>query len=389
MTVERRRRRSLAFLLLLLTACSPASTTDGVAQELSTQLRPLDDGEFVQLVDALSEPGGYFDTDNLISNESSYLHVEGALQGMGLEGNAYIGVGPDQNFSYLTTLRPEVAFIIDIRRDNLLQHLLFKALFELAENRLEYLALLYARPLPDNVSEWSPRPLTDIIEWIDTRPAGEGTGASTRERIRTQVEAFGFELDSASMATIDRFHREFIAAGLGLRFTSYGRPPRFFYPTHRDLLLERNLEGEQVSYLVSEDDFQYLKSLQEANLVVPVVGNLAGPHALRAIGDQVRAWDREVTAFYTSNVEFYLWGDGSFPNFADNVVSLPLAENGVLIRSYFGGGVFGDPGVRAVPGYYSVQLMQPLNVFVEAQRSGGFRGYSDLIGRRQIPLEGR
>ena len=54
---------------------------------------------FAARVAQLSEPGGYFDTDNLISNERSYLHVVPALRAAGLAGGAYIGVGPDQNFS--------------------------------------------------------------------------------------------------------------------------------------------------------------------------------------------------------------------------------------------------------------------------------------------------
>jgi hypothetical protein len=34
----------------------------------------------------------------------------------------------DQSFSYIAAIRPAVAFMIDIRRDNLLMHLMFKAL---------------------------------------------------------------------------------------------------------------------------------------------------------------------------------------------------------------------------------------------------------------------
>ena len=93
------------------------------------------------LIERLSEEGGDFDTDNLISNERSFLEVIPALKAAGVSGGAYIGVGPDQNFSYIAQLRPSIAFIIDIRRDNLLLHLLFKSLFALSRNRVEYLAL--------------------------------------------------------------------------------------------------------------------------------------------------------------------------------------------------------------------------------------------------------
>ena len=100
------------------------------------------------LVRRLSDTGGDFDTDNLISNESSYLHPLSTLERLGVRGGAYIGVGPDQNFSLIARVNPSIAFITDIRRDNLLHHLLFKALFEQAQNRTEYVALWLGRAVP-------------------------------------------------------------------------------------------------------------------------------------------------------------------------------------------------------------------------------------------------
>ncbi|MEZ4416853.1 MAG: hypothetical protein R3E10_13975 [Gemmatimonadota bacterium] len=385
-----RRTRLLSLLLLGAgLACAPEATRSGTAALLQRAPTALSDSTFAALVSRLSEPGGYFDTDNLISNESSYLHVVGALQRRGLRGGAYVGVGPDQNFSYMAAIRPEVAFLVDIRRDNLIEHLLFKALFELARNRLEYLALLYARPLPDDLDAWSARPLDDLIAWIDGHAALTDNGAEVRARVALHVAGFGVPLGDEDRAALDRFHQEFIANGLDLRFHSFGRRPRFFYPTHRDLLLERDLDGRPVSFMATEEDWRAVEALQKANRVIPVVGNLAGEHALRAIGDAVRESGLEVSALYASNVEFYLWSDGSFPTFAENVRSLPLADDGVLIRSYFGGGGFQDPLLATAPGYYSAQLLQPFSVFLEAGRTGGFRGYRDLVTRGALPLGAR
>src|SRR4029453_11078338 len=105
----------------------------------SSQAQVSGAGVFARQVRELSEPGGTFDTDNLISNERSYLHVLPALKQGRVNGGAYIGVGPDQNFSYIAAIRPSIAFIFDVRRDNLLLHLLFKALFQLSDTRAEYL----------------------------------------------------------------------------------------------------------------------------------------------------------------------------------------------------------------------------------------------------------
>src|SRR5579859_2382100 len=108
---------------------------------------------FAQTIARLSEPNGYFDTDNLISNESSYLQVVPELARRGVHGGAYIGVGPDQNFTYIAAARPSIAFVVDIRRDNELLHLLFKALFKESRTRADYLALLVGRTPPADADD--------------------------------------------------------------------------------------------------------------------------------------------------------------------------------------------------------------------------------------------
>src|SRR5215471_209181 len=119
---------------------------------------------FLQLINQLSEPGGFFDSDNLISNETSYLHVLGKMREMGIQGGVYIGVGPDQNFSYIAKIRPQMVFIVDIRRDNLLQQLMFKSLFSRARNRVEYLCLLFGKPFPRNKG-WEQRSLKELVDY--------------------------------------------------------------------------------------------------------------------------------------------------------------------------------------------------------------------------------
>src|SRR6195256_2935837 len=129
---------------------------------------------FASRVAQLSERGGFFDTDNLISNERSYLHVVPALREAGLGGGAYIGVGPDQNFSYIAQIRPAIAYIVDIRRDNLLLHLLFKALFAEAPTRIEYICLLTGRPPPDHPEGWRDATVDAIVGYIDGAKALPG-----------------------------------------------------------------------------------------------------------------------------------------------------------------------------------------------------------------------
>jgi hypothetical protein len=293
-------------------------------------------GNFAAQVADLSEPGGFFDTDNLISNERSYLRVLPELARRKVHGGAYVGVGPDQNFSYIAEIRPSIAFIIDVRRDNLLLHLLFKALFAQARTRVEYLALLFGRAVPADTERWKDAPLEQIARYIDGPAAAQPD--PLRARLDAAVRSFGIPLSAEDVDTINRFHRRFIDAGLELRFQSMGRPPQFYYPTYRDLLLETDGEGHQRNYLASEGAFQFVKDLEAHDKVIPVVGDLAGPSAMTALARALTARHEQLSAFYVSNVEFYLEREGTYQRFAANLSRMPRASSAVIIRSIFGRG---------------------------------------------------
>jgi hypothetical protein len=288
----------------------------------------------------LSEPAGFFDTDNLISNEASYLDVVPALSAGRVKGGVYIGVGPDQNFTYIAQVRPTAAYIIDIRRDNLLLHLLFKALFEAAGTRAEYLSLLMGRPPPPGPANAG---LDDIANHIDRSTAAPGAVDALRSRLDRIIIAFGVPLSATDLITIDRFHRTFIAEGLDLMFETHGRPQRQYsaasrYPTLRQLLLAEDPHGIKRNYLAAEEDFQFIKALHARDAIVPVVGDVSGPAALKSIGAAIAARRERVSAFYISNVEFYLMRDEGFGRFLDNLSHLPRDDRSVMIRSIFGGG---------------------------------------------------
>jgi hypothetical protein len=343
------------------------------------------DSAFSTLVASLSEPGGYFDSDNLVSNELSYQHVLGAMRRLKVTGGAYIGVGPDQNFTYIAQVRPKIAYMIDLRRDNLLHHLLYKALFEMSRNRAEYLGLLLARPVPRDVARWDRRTVQQLVAHFDSLPMRRELFDSTRSAIALKVTSYGIPLDAVDLETIARIHGRFAGAGLDLQYESLNRPSRRNYPTFRDLILERDLEGSQGNYFASEDDFQFLKALHARNMIVPVVGNLAGPHALRAIGRDIAARGERVSALYVSNVEFYLMREGGFDAFAENVATLPRNDRSVIIRSYFNGPYsYGHP--QWVPGYFSTQILQTVESLVLEYSNGGYPTYLDLVTKHSLPL---
>ena len=98
-------------------------------------------------------------------------------------------------------------------------------------------------------------------------------------------------------------------------------------------MMQTDWEGAPHSYLASEANFRLLKGMQERNLIVPVVGDFAGPKALRAVGRYMREHGATVSAFYVSNVEQYLFQDGVFDEFVRNVATLPLDASSMFIRS--------------------------------------------------------
>ena len=373
-------RKLLPLLLALVSLAEPA--------------RARQSTEFARLVSRLSEPGGYFDSDNLVSNETSYLHVLPAFRAIGVSGGAYLGVGPEQNFSYIAEIKPALAVLIDIRRDNLLLHLLFKAMFEVSRNRMEFLCLLYGRPTPPVLSRWTDQPLEDILTYLDITPGDTALQVRNHAELMERVTKFGVALADTDRVTLRRFHDEFFSQGLELTFTSRGRPSRPNYPSERSLYLATDLDGRPGSYLSTEERFRTVRELQRADKIVPVVGDLSGPTAVKAIGTYLREIGLTVSAFYVSNVEMYLFRQGNFPKFAVNVRGLPSGPSSVLIRSFFGrgmmwngGGMNGVPTLpQVLPGHLSAQQLQTFAGFLQLTTNPDSVQYIDLLGSGAVDL---
>jgi hypothetical protein len=267
-----------------------------------------------------------------------------------------------------------MAILIDIRRDNLLLHLLFKSLFELSRTRVDYLAHLTGRGPPEPIGPWPSKPVDAIVRYVDETPPLRGPALEAlRARIVRTLQTYGVPLSTADLQTIARFHSRFIEEGASLRFNTTGRAPQFDYPTYRDLLLEVDTTGAQRGFLASEESFQFVKALQARHLVVPIVGDLSGSSALAAVGRFLQTRGERVSSFYTSNVEYYLFRQGTFDRFIGNLTGLPRAGNAVVIRSVFGGGL-----TPPRPGYNSVSLTQPIQALLNGYARGQFRQYREL-----------
>jgi hypothetical protein len=297
----------------------------------------LTDSAFWELINELSEPGGTFLTSNYVSNERDYQRVIPEIEKHRKPGGVYIGVGPDQNFTYIATLQPAIAFIVDIRRENMLLHLMHKALIELSSDRAAFLSRLFSRPRPARVDFQSPgRALFDA--YAPAVPDETLLQQNVQAVADCLVRQHGFALTPNDLETIARAQRAFFDAGPELRYAY----PHRVYPTYAELMVETDNRGEPRSYLSSEEAFLVLKRIEDKNLVVPVVGDFAGGKALRAVGGYVRRRHATVNVFYTSNVEFYLREAGGLPRFFDNVAALPVDRDSIFIRASF----TGEPAMR-------------------------------------------
>src|SRR5438876_2772675 len=114
----------------------------------------LSDETFWRLVSDFSEESGSFRFEYM-SNELQFQYVIPRLKENRKPGGVYLGVGPEQNFTYIAALQPKMAFIVDIRRQNMVEHLIFKAVFEMSQDRVEFLSRLFSRKAPPGLNEKS------------------------------------------------------------------------------------------------------------------------------------------------------------------------------------------------------------------------------------------
>jgi hypothetical protein len=291
----------------------------------------LSDAEFWKLSSESSEPDAYFRiTDNYTSNEREIGQVFTMLRAAGVKGGVYLGVGPEQNFTYIAAIRPSMAFILDIRRQAAMQHLMYKAVFEFASDRADFISLLFSKPRPAGLQVGTP--IQQIWEAFTPVATDQAMAAKTHERIvkhLTETKKFTFTPDE--MAKLQNVFAAFTAFGPSISTRGSG-PSGATFADLTGWSLDYN--GQPQSFLSTDEHFKTVKTLHEKNLIVPVTGDFGGAKALRAIGAYLKKEGGSLSGFYVSNVEQYLFQDGKNTAFYDNVATLPITEMSVFIRPY-------------------------------------------------------
>lgn len=336
-----------------------APRTGAKAPPPAAAIAPIPTSEFARLFGALSEPDRYFFSDNLISNETSYLDVLPELERLP-KGMAYLGVGPEQNFAYIAALQPQVAFILDIRRDNALLHLLYKSCFEEATSRAHFLSLVIGRDYHRTNAPQAAVEVEAIIADVTAQPRDSEVFERIHERLLAKIATkYSILLTEKDRQRLRFMHQTLFEEGLDVRFELHaknGRP----YPMLRELLAATDAQGQARGFLASEAAFRTVQRLERENRIIPVVGDFAGPQAVRAIAEELKRRQLQVAAFYVSNVEQYLLEPQLWKQWVSNVETLPRTNDSVFIRAYLDQG---KPHPKQRPGHRSTTLLQPLAKF--------------------------
>ncbi|MBK9259709.1 MAG: hypothetical protein IPM54_07690 [Polyangiaceae bacterium] len=307
----------------------------------------------------------------MISNETSFLQIAKALSARP-DGGVYMGVGPEQNFTYLALTRPKLAIIVDIRRDNLLQHLYYRYLFEEARSRSHFLALLVGRPYDEGTAPSDDANFAAVAAHAEKMPPDAKLLKSNVDAaILRMTNEWGIRLDDKDKQSITKMAQVFFDKQLDLRFElkeSSGRK----YPTLRELLGAKDPEGAERSFLATNAAFRLVQTMEREGRVIPVVGDFGGDQAFAAIASHLKKHDLKVTTIYVSNVEQYLLEPPVWTKWIRNVEGLPRTDDAVFVRCYLDQG---KKHPKQMDGHRTATVLAKVGDFLEREKKKPSRSF--------------
>jgi hypothetical protein len=350
--MTKRRFLALSTAVLTIALVAPPALLHDYAFAEKLPMR-LTDQEFWKLSSDASELDGTFHSENLVSNEIRFQTIVPALADAAVPGRAYLGVGSEQNFTYIAATKPSIAIIVDIRRGNLDLHLIYKALFEMSANRAEFVSRVFSREKPAGLTTTSTSAeiFTAFRKAAPSRTLYEQNLKEIKSALQTK---HAFPLSKRDLDGIDFVYRNWFERGPDIRYQLNGGGGGNF-PTYAELMMGSDSAGRNRSYLASEEAFRIVKDLQTRNLIIPVVGNFGGPKAIRAVAAWLKQKETIVSTFYTSNVEQYLRQDGIYGKFCSSASTLPLDARSVFVRSARAG-FAGQPDVVGAGGNFNLEV---------------------------------
>ncbi len=318
-------------------------------------------------LDRLSEPPtGPVSADNLMTNEDSIASVLDRVSQLP-GGTAYLGVGPDQNFSLIAAARPSVALILDYRTKNQHLHLLHKSLIEQSANRSAYLSRLWARsPVIDAAARGD---AARLVAAYAAAPLKPDMLEESREAVRRSLLDMGFRSET-DLAEIARIQARLAGPGPDARFLAL----RMYPPIGRFIAMKTR-SGRPGHWLADDSLYMAMRQLQQADALLPVVADWAGSRAMPKTAAYLSKKRSKVGCVYVSDVEFFLFRAGSFDRYVANLVRLPIADEAVIVRT----STREIDHPERMAGNSSTTIVCSLPAFLEAARAGKLRRWEDLF----------
>ncbi len=367
----------LALLVTAALACFAQSTAATLPSEIS-------DKDFWKMIVDLSEPGGTYPYENFISNELEYQDVIPALKATTKPGGVYIGVGPEQNFTYASVLQSRLAFVIDIRRQNMVEMLVYKALFDMSPSRADFVSNLFSRVKPAGLdTKTTPAALFTAYENARVDP---DLLAKNLAAIKAYMTKHGYGLTSEDISNIEKVYTVFSQGGPGINYYFASAAPVGLGPsrggTYTRMMNRTDSTGHNSSFLATEENYLYVREMQRKNLIVPLVGDFAGPAVIRNVGRYLTEHKATVGVFYISNVETYL-SDPQKQTFYENVATLPVDSSSMFIRHILGNPARGLTWWRQ--GMTNVSTVAPMREFITQIKSGRKPTFQEIVRETKDP----
>ena len=367
-------------LLGLVSLGSPAPQTT------STLPTRLTDAEFWRIFTEFSEPGGNYPYENFITNEETIQDIMPVLTKVTQPGGVYLGVGPEQNFTYIAGVKPRMAFIFDIRRQNAIEMLMYKAIFELSPTRSDFVSRLFSIKTTDKVPTTAHA--NSLFLAIDGLKGDKTYYTQNLAAIKDNLARHRFTLSAEDLEKVAYIYDVFFRAGPAIDYTFASAFPQGMAPApnYIQAMTDTDPDKKAWSFLATEENYQFVREMHLRNAIIPLVGDFAGAKAIRSVAGYLKQHNAKVSAFYVSNVEAYLEGSAGavsrsmgspekLHSFYQNAAELPVDKTSLIIR--FLGANYAQ-NLRWWRGAW-LQAVSPMIDLQDRIKAGGRPSYPEMV----------
>lgn len=355
-------------------------------QTTSTLPTRLTDAEFWRIFTEFSEPGGNYPYENFITNEETIQDIMPVLTKVTQPGGVYLGVGPEQNFTYVAGVKPRLAFIFDIRRQNAIEMLMYKAIFELSPTRSDFVSRLFSIKTTDKVPTTARA--SSLFLAIDGLKGDKAYYTQNLAEIKNNLARHRFTLSAEDLEKVAYIYDVFFRAGPAIDYTFASAFPQGMAPApnYIQAMTDTDADKKAWSFLATEENYQFVREMHLRNAIIPLVGDFAGTKAIRSVAIYLKQHNAKVSAFYVSNVEAYLEGSAGavsrsmgspekLHSFYQNAAELPVDKSSLFIR--FLGANYAQ-NLRWWRGSW-LQAVSPMIDLQDRIKAGGRPSYLEVV----------